>query len=358
MTERGAKPPADRLVTALGGGDGGRIYLLTGGVKRWILSPDVFVAHGWRFADVETMAVDELDAVPTSPVVIGAPPAYEACHAARLRVSAPFLSGHGIEIGAGMNPQRLPAKATCELFELRDRAELARIENSTRDGLLRPEDVPAARPLEEIGERFPGGADFLVAHQVLEHCAEPIGTLMTWSGHVRTGGVLVLSVPHREFCPDAGRLVPDLEHLVLDHLLGRDADAFESREHAYSCAAGWMNFWEDWLSMDRRTLAERMHGLAAMRGLDVHWHAFTPRLFAELLQVTSLLVPRPLGLLAWSDPHGDGEDATVGDILAVLRVGGRRPDDPAPAWRASDVVPRLRALAARLAAAAGRIDGF
>jgi len=25
------------------------VYLLVGGVKRWILSPDVFAANGWRF---------------------------------------------------------------------------------------------------------------------------------------------------------------------------------------------------------------------------------------------------------------------------------------------------------------------
>jgi SAM-dependent methyltransferase len=344
-----------RLVTASEGPDAGRIWLVVAGVKRWILSPAVFAAHGWRFSDVETIDGAELVAIPTSPHVIGAEPSADVFQAPRARLSAPFLCGHGLEIGAGMNPQWLPPGATCELFELRDAAEVARIQSAGSGVAVPAADVPPFRRLDEIPARFPDGADFVIAHNVLEHCADPIGTLLEWCARARSGGVVVLSVPHHRYCPDAGRLVPDLEHVLADHLLARDGDTFDSREHAYSCAAGWMNSWEDWLPLDRRALAARLHAMAAMPALDVHWHAFSPALFDELLQTTSLLAPRPLALLAWADPDGEGDSRTVGDVITVLRVGGSAPGDPRPGWRTADVAPRVRAFAARLSGAAQRL---
>jgi SAM-dependent methyltransferase len=350
-----ARDRPERLVTAASGRDAGRIYLVADGVKRWILSPDVFLARGHRFEDVETVDPVEIETIPTSPVVIGAEPSPEAFQKPRLRASAPFLRGRGLEIGAGMNPQWLPSGVACERFDLRGAAEIARLESATREHGLRPDEVPAVHAVEEIPRRFPDGADFVLAHNVLEHCADPIGTLLAWCSHLRSGGVLVVSVPDHDHCPDAGRLVAPLEHLVADHLLVRDGDAFESREHAYSCAAGWMNFWEDWLPLDRRTLAERLHAMAAMPALDVHWHAFTPLLLDELLQATSLLAPRALRLLAWADPASPGDGATAGDVIAVLRVGDALPCDPELPWRARDVVERVRAFRDRLAAAASRL---
>jgi SAM-dependent methyltransferase len=345
----------DRLVTAGSGADGGRVWLVTDGVKRWILSPDVFAAHGWDFADVEQLGDAELAAIPTSPHVIGAEPSPEAFQQPRFRVSEPFLRGRGLEIGAGISPQHLPSGAVAELFELRDAAEVARIQSAGSGVAVRAEDVPRFRPMDEIPARFPDGADFLIAHNVLEHCADPIGTLLGWCAHVRSGGVIVLSVPHHLYCPDAKRLVADLEHVLADHLLGRDADHFESREHAYSCAAGWMNFWEDWLPLDRAALAARLHAFAAMPALDAHWHAFTPSLFDELLQATSLLAPRPMALLAWADPDTTDETRTAGDVIAVLRVGERSASDREVAWRTPDVAPRLDAFSHRLSAAADRL---
>lgn len=350
--------PAGRLITAVGGRDGGRIFLLVDGAKRWILSPAVFRAHGWSLADVETLDAAEIEAIPTSPIVIGEESAFAPIQEARLRASGPFLRGRGIEIGAGLNPQRLPAGVECERFDLREAGELARIETAGRGHDVGADQVPSCRGLHEIASRFPSGADFLIAHNVLEHCADPIGTLHDWCGYVRSGGVLVLSVPHRDHCPDAGRLVPDFEHLLADHLLGRDADHFESREHAYSCSAGWMNSWPDWRSLDRRAIAERMHAVAAMPALDVHWHAFTPRLFDELLQTASLLAERPLHLIAWADPERAGAQRTVGDVIAVVRVGRRLPGDPALEWQASDVGPRVRAFAAQLMSAARRLENL
>jgi SAM-dependent methyltransferase len=294
-----------------------RIYLLRDGEKRWVMSPEVFYEQGWSYDDVRTLSDADLAAIPTSQKVVGEHLQFAGRDAARQRASAPFLAGRGIELGAGIYPQALPNGVEAELFELNDPGEVARL-FATHEAHL-----PEFRALEAIPERFPDGADFLIAHNVLEHCADPIATLIMWASHVRDGGALVLSVPCVEFCPDKGRLVPGLDHVLFDYLFSRTADTFESREHAYSCTAGWMNTWEEWLPLDKLEVASLAHEVAHAKDLDVHWHAFTPELFDGVVQAASHFGERVLHPMAWADPDGEDEDErTVGDAIGVLRVGG------------------------------------
>jgi SAM-dependent methyltransferase len=338
------------LVTGTSQQGRSRIYWVRDGEKLWVLNPEVFAERGWKFEDVLTLPDAELEAIPTSERVVGQHLQYVPRDNARKRVSWPFLSGVGIEIGAGVHPQALPEGARAELFELRSPAEVARLFGTDEAS------VPAFRSLEAIPERFRDGADFLIAHNVLEHCADPIATLLEWTSYLRDGGTLVLSVPCAEFCPDKGRLVPGLEHLILDFLLSRDASSFESREHSYSCTMGWMNTWEDWLPLDKNEVAARAHEKAHMRDLEVHWHAFTPALFDRLLQAASRFGPRPLHPMAWADPYQESASATVGDIIGVLRVGGRaRAGDVG--YRTPEIEETLAQVESSLARALDRIRG-
>jgi SAM-dependent methyltransferase len=362
-----------------------RIYYVLKGKKLWVQSPDAFEEQGWRFEDVVSLPDADLDAIPTSDEVVGcamqieptgepvAGDAFEARDEARARLASPFLVGAGIEVGAGLNPQKLPDGARAELFELRAPAEMALMFNADEASF------PTFQTLDTIHERFPDGADFLVAHNVIEHCADPIATLLEWVSYVRDEGVLVLSVPCAEFCPDKGRVIPPVEHLVFDYLFSRSMDSFESREHSYSCTLGWMNTWEDWLALDKQRVSQRAHDRAHAKDLDVHWHAFDPKLFDGLLQAASHFGPRRLHPLAWGDPYQEPpmpmpmptpktttgstvfdraigatrriwsapdspqNQATKGDIIGIFRVGGAsRPGDTDYRWR--DWPETLRAI--------------
>ena len=328
MSEPEAREGA--LVTGTSEEGRSRIYWVHGGEKLWVLSPEVFVEQGWKYEDVVTLPDAELEAIPTSDQVVGEHLQYAARDDARRRIAEPFLSGVGIELGAGLYPHILPDGAKAELFELRDPGEVAALFRTDESA------VPDFRALEAIRERFPDGADFLIAHNVLEHCADPISTLLEWAGYVRDEGILVLSVPCADYCPDKGRLIPGIDHVLLDFLLARGADAFESREHAYSCTMGWMNTWEDWLPLDKVEVAQRAHEKAHMRDLEVHWHAFDPELFDHVVQVAARFSDRPLHPVAWSDPYLQSSEASVGDVIGVLRVGGEA--------RATDVGFRRRSV--------------
>lgn len=272
--------------------------------------------------------------------------ALDAIYRRRFEVSQEWLSGHGLEIGAGANPQQLPAGAHATYFDKRDDAGLAAMFDASDAS------IPSVAPIEEIPTRFPNGADFLIAHQVLEHIADPIGALLEWSRLVVDGGVLVIGVPHRDYCPDRGRVVPTLEHILLDHLFERDATHFESREHAYSCMFGWMNDWPDWVDLDLRGASERAHLTAHVDEPDMHFHSFTTALFEQVWTTAARLSDRHWQPLALAAPDLPPPDQTLGEILRIFRVTdqptGDEPCDPA-------VESEIETLHARLTAAVDRL---
>jgi hypothetical protein len=293
-----------------------RIYLVKGGQKKWIMTPADLEALGFSFEDVVVISDAELQAIPTSPMSIGQSSPFHERDAIRYQVSNSYLSGSGIEIGAGLFPQRLPDEAQAVLFELRDVVAISQMFDAEI------ESVPEFFPMDQIREHYPEGADFLIAHNVLEHCPNPIGTLVEWVSHVRDEGVVVVSVPDAQYCPDRERLVAGIDHILDDYLFGRDADTFESREHSYSCTFGWMNDsnWEDWLPLSKEDVSKRAHAAAHMDALDVHWHAFTPDLFRQVVAAASFFSEREFQLLALADPHSRSGSQTAGDIIAILRI--------------------------------------
>lgn len=227
----------------------------------------------------------------------------------RAEFSADYLRGHGIEIGGGAWPQRLPEGSQAKLYDLRTAAEL-------RD-LFGTQTAPA-RPVAEIPVDFPQGADFLIAHNVLEHSPNPLGQLIEWNGFVRLGGVVVLSMPHYLYCPDARRSVAPLSHLISDYVESSDGSGFVCREHGASFALGW---WEDFCRSHKTESVEVFSRLAlenlSGENPDFHWHAYDSSLALRCIIAAALLSGARIGLLRWWRPEAD---ETVGDILIAYRI--------------------------------------
>jgi SAM-dependent methyltransferase len=76
--------------------------------------------------------------------------------------------------------------------------------------------------------------DFIIANHVLEHCHDPIGTLLTWADRLKSGGVVYAAVPDKEHTFDKPRAVTELAHLVSDYLDGyAEGDKEHYREWHY-----------------------------------------------------------------------------------------------------------------------------
>jgi SAM-dependent methyltransferase len=58
--------------------------------------------------------------------------------------------------------------------------------------------------------------DFLLASHVLEHIANPLKALHEWKRVVRSDGILILVIPHRDGTFDHLRPVTALDHIIAD----------------------------------------------------------------------------------------------------------------------------------------------
>lgn len=298
------------MITCETNEDGGKVYLVEDGHKRWITSMEVFRAYGFRWENINIVTKQEIESLPT-----GEPLGPLERDDFRYEISAPFLKGRGIEVGAGAYPQRLPKDVICEYYDKRTESELAQFFN------VAEKDIPPVYPLNLFWKRFPDGVDFLIAHNVLEHTSNPIKELITWNSYVKYNGVINISVPDAGFCSDHGRLITPKEHVLLDYLFDRNDDSFESREHIYSFLMGWADegmFKE----MDKLTLAKNAHICTHAAQADLHWHAFNEDLVRFIITTAALFSKKRIRIEAIATPFKEDPYHTLVDIIYVYRIEG------------------------------------
>jgi len=229
----------------------------------------------------------------------------------------------GLEIGAGTLPTSVPDGVIVHQFDILTGDELERYH------ALHGSPV-TVRDVAKIPDVFPNGADFLIANQVLEHCADPIGALIDWHNYLKPDGVAIISVPHFCHCTnEAGRIAPPFEHVLLDYTLARGADAFESREHVLSGILAWEELsarsGETTVDYARRVL-ETHKG-----GAEHHWHALDDHLFQRIVAAAALFAGRAPRYLRYGAPwlgyapaSAESVQATYGELFAVYKLDGDR----------------------------------
>lgn len=232
----------------------------------------------------------------------------------RANVAAPFLSGTGMEIGAGANPQRLPQGATAVYFDKSDATHLARQFNS---------DIAyEVHPMTMVKERFPKGADFLIAHNVLEHIHGEIAALIEWHSYVRNGGIVVLSVPLRDYTAgDSRRLETPISHVLEDYVMRRGGSSFEAREHSYSFCAGWDDHpnTRAWSYLNRDEFANYLLEQATAEAPDFHWHAMNRKQWDFIIAAACHFGRRGMEVLSITDPTTEHEK-TQGEAIYIYRL--------------------------------------
>ncbi|HET6514615.1 MAG TPA: hypothetical protein VFG09_05595 [Thermodesulfovibrionales bacterium] len=321
-----------QLIYSKQGPDSGKIFHVNGGCRRWIVCPKTFEKMGFCWEKVKEVPEQVIAKIPQGePLGDKLQPA-EMRHEKKLpagtfqsiryNVSSSFLSGHGIEIGAGPNPQKLPESATCEYFDKRNEQELAALFNVDQRNINKTYSLAA------FDQRLPNGADFLIAHNVLEHSSNPVKTLIYWNSLIKDGGIAVISIPDAGCCPDKDRILPSAEHLLLDYLLDRDEDTYESREHIYSFIMGWINE-GTYKECDKNTVAWLAHDCAhaAAKRNDLHWHAFNQQTVNYVVDAAAHFGDKKITVLRKATPDHDNPDLrTLGDIILIYRVEGGKAD--------------------------------
>jgi SAM-dependent methyltransferase len=211
--------------------------------------------------------------------------------AVRRRLAKRYLRGDGLEIGALHLPLSLPRGARARYVDRMGVEELrAHYPELEEYELVRPDVVDDG---ESLGTVEASAADFVVANHLIEHCQDPIGTLLAYARVLREGGVLYLAAPDRRRTRfDREREETSLEHLVRDHEEGPDWSRATHYEEWSRLAIG----------VPAAEVAEHAAALDA-EDYSIHFHTFTASSFLALLLHCREAYGLPLEVLATETNH-------------------------------------------------------
>jgi SAM-dependent methyltransferase len=139
----------------------------------------------------------------------------------------------------------------------------------------------------------------------LEHIANPIKALKEWQRVLKSGGVVVLVVPHRDGHFDTGRPVTILEHMLMDYSKDvQEGDVQHLQEivalHDFKLDKRFASC-EDLINLLEKNSEHRM----------MHHHVFDPPTVIRLLdhvhlQIVSVDLVKPYNIVCMAQKLMDG----------------------------------------------------
>lgn len=189
-----------------------------------------------------------------------------------------YLKGCGIEIGALHNPLKVPPSLNVRYVDRMAKADLQKhYPELASHNLVEVDIIDDGERLEQIKD---GSQDFVIAHQFLEHCQDPIGAIQNMLRVLKPKGILYLSVPDKRYCFDQHRPVTPIDHLLRDY---REGPAWSRAQHFHEWAVfvnlGYTN--EKDSHGDPRV--EEQHDRLMAMDYSIHYHVWTPLEILELM---------------------------------------------------------------------------
>ena len=126
-----------------------------------------------------------------------------------------LLSGQGIEIGPLHRPCNAPHLKIRYVDRLTRQELLEHYPELADFGIVNTDIIDDAETLKTVPSN---SLDFVISSHVIEHMADPIGSLLTWRRVLKPGGRLCLAAPDKEMTFDRGRPFTSISHLKRDHL--------------------------------------------------------------------------------------------------------------------------------------------
>jgi len=223
----------------------------------------------------------------------------------RLRIAqtqSGAFAGHGLEIG-GPSPI-FSATGAMPVYPIAHRIDNVTFDCQTRwEGRVEAGETFVFDPGKSAGRQYIAEAadlsfaadefyDFVISSHMLEHCANPIAALRQWMRVVKTGGALLLVLPHRDGTFDCRRPVTPLSHLIDDDL----SNTPESDRTHFEEILSLHDFVRDPAQFSRREFQIWVENNLKNRG--AHHHVFDARSAARLIdhlhwQIVAVELMRP-----------------------------------------------------------------
>jgi SAM-dependent methyltransferase len=211
-----------------------------------------------------------------------------------------YLQGSGIEIGALHRPLPLRGLPITRIRYV-DRLSRAQLREHypelSRNKLVRVDVVDDGESLSAFSNC---SLDFIIANHFIEHARNPIGTIRTWLAKLKPGGIVYMAVPDMRCTFDSDRALTSLDHLIEDD---RATEADRS-ELDYAHFLEYARLVDKKAECDIESHARRLFE----KGYSIHFHAFVPRTFLEVLRYAQNQMRLPLEIRAYADtPPGGAE---------------------------------------------------
>jgi SAM-dependent methyltransferase len=186
----------------------------------------------------------------------------------RAYLASRFLTGDGIEIGALHRPVPLPEGCSVRYVDRKSADDLhGEYPEWERKDIGRTDIIDGGELLATIADE---SVDFIVANHFLEHCEDPIGTLLVHLQRLRPGGHLFYAVPDKRHSFDCNRAVTPVAHLIEDHL---DGGAGSRESH-----------FVEYADLVQKSPTPQVHAQELIRtDYSIHFHVWTSTEFLQLL---------------------------------------------------------------------------
>ncbi len=199
---------------------------------------------------------------------------------ARTFLAHRFIKGAGIEVGAAHHPLELPPKAKVKYVDVFTAADLRKafpIEYENAEIV----DIDVVDDGEKLSKFKANSLDFIIANHFLEHCLDPIGTLLNMYTKLRKNGVLFMAVPDMRYTFDRKRQLTTYDHLLEEHKDKTKKKFREEHTREYvKLAIPIDQHFNDTELKSRSTEAQIQHFLNS--DYRIHYHVWTQREITEL----------------------------------------------------------------------------
>jgi GT2 family glycosyltransferase/SAM-dependent methyltransferase len=187
----------------------------------------------------------------------------------RNSIAAAYLNGVGIEVGALHNPLPVTSNAKVRYVDRMDKPGLYEQYPELRQHNL--VDVDFVDNGETLLTFKEDSQDFIIANHFLEHCEDPIATLIAFNRVLKKGGVVFLALPDKRFTFDKDRQRTTLAHLIRDHEEGTATSRYDHFRE-------WPKYIEPHFGRVYKTEAEIDRRASELMNLNysIHYHVWEP----------------------------------------------------------------------------------
>jgi SAM-dependent methyltransferase len=218
----------------------------------------------------------------------------------RMGISANYLQGEGIEIGALNYPLAVPANARVKYVDRITAEEHSAIfpEMPLKE-MVHVDIIDNGETLSKVKDT---SQDFVIANHFIEHCQNPAMTIENLLRVLRKGGIVFMAMPDKRYTFDKDRALTTMDHFIRDY---REGPAWSEENH-----------YEDFVrktewSKDAKTDADIKKVIAHLKNINfsIHFHVWSHPTMIDFFQMLRHELHFPFEIELAVAPHHNGHES-------------------------------------------------